>query len=243
MSPDDYWSSFFGLTEKQLRAPGLKVVAHKKLADYNGAWIFKVGQSAVISVPADIRAYTEARIKSPACNSVELTPQYARQLFDNVALTIGPCYQGYYAGKKDEAENGQDQTVRVLNAADRSDLDAFKRQINPEDWEHSAIAIEQTTFAYFRDGKIVAAASLDMWAENVANMGLITAPSQRGQGCAKRLCAFATSFGVKQGYLMVYQTLMSNASAVAVAKSTGYLQYGEHLAIRFRAENHSSKLI
>jgi hypothetical protein len=73
-----------------------------------------------------------------------------------------------------------------------------------------------------------------MWTENVANIGLITLQSQQGKGCAKKLCAFATRFGLEQGYEMVYQTLLSNAPAVAVAQSTGYIEYANHLAVRFK---------
>ena len=234
MVPDDYWSRFFGLTVEQFRAPGWKVVAHTELADYNGAWIFKLAQSVIVSVPAKIRDVTKTRLKSTAPGQVLLTQKYAEQLFENVDLAIGPCYQGYYSRETNGAEVYSDEAVRLLSASDQDNLDRLRQRVDPEAWEHSSIAPDKATFGYFQDGQIVAAACLDMWTDKVANMGLITLPSQRGKGCAQRLCTHATKFGLKQGYLMLYQTLLSNAPAVAVAKNTGYLQYATHLAIRFK---------
>ena len=232
MLPDKYWSEFFGLTIEQFRKPGLQVVVHKELADYNGAYIFKTAQSVIISVPEDLKQTVEKRLKSSISNNDVLSEQFAKQLFENVERTIGPCYQGYYANVTED-RNQKDTAIRLLTPSDQPNLDSFRQQIEQEAWEHSSIAPDKVTFGYFQDANIVAAACLDMWTDNVANMGLVTLPSQRGKGYSKRLCEFATQFGLRQDYLMVYQTLLSNIPAVAVAMNTGYLEYANHLAVRF----------
>ena len=109
-----------------------------------------------------------------------------------------------------------------------------KNRVDAESWEDSAIGPEKTTFGFFVNDRIVAACLLGlMWAEQVANIGLITEPEFRGKGYAKRVCQAASKFGEAVGYLMLYQTLLSNDAAVRVAERAGYKQYGTHLAVRF----------
>jgi len=234
MGPADYWSQFFGVTLEQLDAPGLKVVTHSKLADHNGALIFTMGMSEIISVPARMRNMIEDRAKSGVLSQKRLSKSYARHLFDDLDRVTGPCYQGYYPKKSCELHKNSDGTVRKLSEADDPLLDALKRLVDPEAWEHSVIAPGKVSFGCFQSGQLIAAACLDMWSKNVANIGLITAPSHRGMGYAKQLCAFATAFGLKKNYLMVYQTTLANSPAVAIAKSIGYTQYASLLAVRFR---------
>jgi len=231
MMPEKYWSDFFGITIELIRESSLKVVPHKELVGYNGAYIFKLGQSVVISVPAEIEDAVVARAKADDCGEV-LTQAFVERLFENVERTIGPCYQGYCS--KESVIPIDSADVRMLNDADQRALKNLQRQVDEEEWEHSSLAPDKVSFGYFQQGDIIAAACLDMWAENVANIGLITLQSQQGKGCAKKLCALATRFGLDHGYEMVYQTLLSNAPAVAVARSTGYIEYANHLAVRFK---------
>jgi predicted GNAT family acetyltransferase len=230
--PEEYWSQFFGLTIKEFLKAGLKVVAHKELLGYNGAYIFKMDQSVVISVPAEIVDSVATRVRLSKNSDIGLTQAFAEQLFDHVERIIGPCYQGYCSNES--ARLIDNEEVRLLNNSDQVSLENFREQVDEEAWEHSSIAPDKTTFGLFQDDEIIAAACLDMWTENVANIGLVTHPFKRGKGCAKKLCAFATRFGLDKGYEMVYQTLLTNAPAVAVAQSTGYIEYANHLAVRFK---------
>jgi hypothetical protein len=229
---EEYWSQFFGLTIEEFLKAGRKVVAHKELIGYNGAYIFKIDQSVVISTPAEIVDSISTRVQQLQNIEISQTQAFAEQLFDNVERTIGPCYQGYCTNESARAIETTD--VRLLSESDQAALENFQQRIDEEAWEHSSIAPDKTTFGLFKDGDIVAAACLDMWTEKVANIGLVTHPLQQGNGCAKKLCAFATRFGLDLGYEMAYQTLLSNTAAVAVAQSTGYVEYANHLAVRFK---------
>jgi GNAT superfamily N-acetyltransferase len=232
MKPEKYWSNFFGVSIEQFKKPGVTVVPHKGLAGYNGAWIFKMEQSVIISVPDEIKSAVAARLKPYDLNDIALTQAFANQLFKNIERTIGPCYQGYCDAQA--AIMIDDKAIRLLAISDQIALKNFQLQVDEEAWDHSSMSPDKVSFGYFQDDEIIAAACLDMWTENVANIGLITLQSQQGKGCAKKLCAFATRFGLEQGYEMVYQTLLSNAPAVAVAQSTGYIEYANHLAVRFK---------
>ncbi|MDR3614590.1 MAG: hypothetical protein P4L53_13605 [Candidatus Obscuribacterales bacterium] len=94
MMPEKYWSDFFGLTIDKFREPGLKVVAHKELAGYNGAYIFKLAKSVIISVPSDVEKAVATTAKACECSETVLTQAFVEQIFENIERTIGPCYQG-----------------------------------------------------------------------------------------------------------------------------------------------------
>lgn len=241
MLPYDYWSKFFGLAVAELRVSGVRVLAHKELAGYNGAYIFKIADSITISVPDEIKASIESRLKSPELSEyllsgAYLSGEFAEHLFDNVDVVVGPCYQGCYSKHPDVESGNIAEQIKLLDPCDLGALDGLRQQVEPVAWDHSAIAADKITFGYFESGQIVAAACLDMWSEAVANIGLVTHPSHRGKGYSKRLCVAATRHGIDQGYLMLYQTLLSNRAAVAVARDTGYLEYARHLAVRFAGD-------
>ena len=45
--------------------------------------------------------------------------------------------------------------------------------------------------------------------------------------------------GLKEGRLLLYQTLEANRGAVKIALNLGYHQYGRHVAVRLKSETPS----
>ena len=236
--PEKYWCDFFGLSPKELRKPGFRVVPHKGLDDYNGAWIFKIDQSVIISVPDSIKSSVEKKVIACENSDDVLCTEFAEKIFqniENIERTIGPCYQGYCTAES--SIEFEKQNIRLIAPSEYSLLEKMQQVSDEEAFDHSSISQETTNFGYFENDEIVAAACLDMWSEKVANIGLLTLPGMQGKGCAKKLCSFATKFGLAKGYEMAYQTLQSNSAAVAVARATGYIEYANHLAVRFKSIN------
>jgi hypothetical protein len=50
---DATWAAFFGLSPPTFLRPGIQVVGHHQLADYQGVWLFRHHASLCLSVPPD----------------------------------------------------------------------------------------------------------------------------------------------------------------------------------------------
>jgi hypothetical protein len=48
---DAVWAAFFGLSPPAFLRPGIQVVAHHRLARYQGAWLFRYHASLCLSLP------------------------------------------------------------------------------------------------------------------------------------------------------------------------------------------------
>ncbi len=83
---DATWAAFFGLSSPAFLLPGIQVVAHHQLVDYQGVWLFRHHASLCLSVPPDsvkgiqavVRAYTVESLFSEAGIRALLAPASRR---------------------------------------------------------------------------------------------------------------------------------------------------------------------
>lgn len=228
---DEHWASFFGLSVADFIKCELKVVPHAQLQDYQGAWLFRRGSSVVISVLPDWVEKIETQVQRQSQNIV--TDRDFIALFgESVEKIIGSAYQGYL-----EESNFRlvASSVRLLSSADDNALQELAAVCEVEEWENSNIQVGQhPNFGIFSGNCLVAASNYQVQRDAVAMPGILTHPSHRGQGYGKAVLSAATEHGLSKGFLMLYQTLVVNGSAIAVAESLGYQQYATHLAVRLR---------
>lgn len=226
---DEFWSSFFGLSTAQWQQSQTMIVPHRMLGDYNGAWIFRRDQSLVISVPP---SWLEV-VNGALLHRSSASDEHILALFGNaVNVVVGPAFHGYL---KTENFRHTSSSARLLTVDDEKDLPVLQGECSPDEWEHADIAVgQQTIFGLYDGCKLVAAANYQMWAHDVAMPGLVVHPDYRGRGYGKAALSAATQHALKSGFLVLYQTLVSNGAARAVAQSLGYEQYATHLAVRLR---------
>src|SRR5262249_28223021 len=65
-------------------------------------------------------------------------------------------------------------------------------------------------------------------------------PGFRGRGCGTAVVSAVVEQGLREGRLLLYQTLEANRSAVQIALKLGYQQYGSHVAVRLKSETPSN---
>ena len=147
--------------------------------------------------------------------------------------TVGPAFQG----SLDPAEFSPcplDQ-VRLLAANDRTCLQKLQDAVDSTEWDHSTLSVDDpTVFGYFFDGQLVAASKNVMRSEDAADHGVVTHPHYRRRGFGKTVVCASVTHAIEQGYLVIYQTLATNAAAVKIAQNLGFVQYGQSLAVRFK---------
>ena len=78
---------------------------------------------------------------------------------------------------------------------------------------------------------VAAARYRPAWGE-AATIGVVTHPAYREHGYERAVVSATTGQALEAGFIVLYQTLLANASSVALATVLGYQPYAIHLAVR-----------
>lgn len=126
--------------------------------------------------------------------------------------------------------------TRGARLLDRGDDAAFHRlaeSCSQKELEHSGIKFDRPPIlGCFLKDEIVAVAGYEIWGKRIAHVGVITHPSYRGRGYGKAVVSAITEYGLSKGLIMQYRTLQSNMPSVVIARSLGYQEYAETIAVR-----------
>lgn len=230
---ESYWADFFGVPAKRLASDGLYLVPHCALRDYNGAWIFRHNKADIISLPPhmvdlilnDVVGLDRQRL---------MAHDVLDSLFPGkVERFVGPAYQGSVSAL--EFKNMNTHSASLLKKNDADKLKDLASACGKEAWGHASIDFsDDHVFVCEKGGIIVAAANFKHKSPTTVAIGIATHPEHRGQGYAKSAVSAAIQSAHELGYLVTYQTLESNLGSIAVAKSLGFKQFGQSMAVRFK---------
>ncbi|MGV3723817.1 MAG: GNAT family N-acetyltransferase [Actinomycetota bacterium] len=228
-----FWSRFLGLTPEALLTPAVSVVPHAELAGYHGAWIFDYGTARVVSVPEAL--VDELRMPAAALERAMDASQAAQALFgDRIERLIGPAYHGCLA--PDAFRPYAPPGVRELTKVDAPAVARLRGACSNTAWRYAGIdeARDAPRFGVWLDGCLASIAQNDAPAPGATSPGVVTHPYFRGRGCGKAAVSAAVTHALERGELVLYQTLLSNKPALAVAAALGFQDFGTHVAVRFR---------
>ena len=213
-----------------LQNPGVVITAHRQLAGYSGVWFFVRGHSAVVSAPPDWVARLERSCGSTVAEELRSTAAATRALGHAAGEVVGPSFQGWLAVARFRAVPSDG----VHRIADREAiLASFRSACSSTEWEHGGIDSRSAeVWASFREEKAVALGQLRPHPDGAVDPGVVTHPAHRSQGHALRLVSAMAQEALAAGQLLLYQTLLSNRPAVALAQRLGFEQYATLLAVR-----------
>ena len=240
MRVDRYWSGFFGLQVGEYLLPGIRVVPHAGLGDYRGVWLFRRGETGIVSAPADCVSEWAERVKGIAVEALHTVETLTRLRQGLVERVIGPGWQGYvekqgFRSRSIDEKEHDALEVRALGDEDRGQLSLLAVSGDVQGWEDSGLAgNEGFAFGCFVAGELVAAARYVDRADYAAFPGIFTRPDCRGKGYGGIVLGVAFQHAIDRGKLIVYQTLMANVAARQVALRLGCLDYATHIALRLR---------
>jgi len=226
-----YWASFLGCTPEQLETPGTWVGPHAGLADYQGVYLLRRGESCVVSVPAALLSLVMARLAGlSAASSFDVSR--LRFLFgDAVERIVGPAWQGYL--RADDFRPVVRPNVRQLTDADDPALRRLAEACEEQEWEQVGIGrAEQVVFGAFVGDILVAAGMGEPRAASLLHIGIITHPDYRGQGYGRAVVSAISANGLEVGLVPRYQALAANIPSVAIARALGFTHYATTLAVR-----------
>lgn len=233
---DAAWAAFFGLSPPAFLRPGIQVVAHHWLADYQGVWLFRHHASLCLSVPPGVMEAVQTAVPAHTVESL-FSEAGIRALFGpRIEKIAGPAYQGYV--ERPQFRAAPHPGVRVLSRADQAALHQLADACEGDAWDDSGIAFDDPhVFGCCVDHRVVAAARYRPgWAET-AHIGVVTHPAYRGRHYGRAVVSAATAEGLEAGFVVLYQTVLRNAPSVALATRLGYQMYATHLAVQLTSED------
>ncbi|MER5853604.1 GNAT family N-acetyltransferase [Streptomyces sp. NPDC002012] len=133
---------------------------------------------------------------------------------------------------KDKSELLREATgngIRQLAAQDEEAFAAFRASSSEQDMDDAYVELDHwAVFGAFVDGRLVCAASMYPWNDStVADLGVLTLPSHRGQGHARRVVRAICRHAAGLGYEPQYRCQLDNAASSVLAKSAGLTLFGK----------------
>lgn len=116
---DAAWAAFFGLSPPAFLRPGIQVVAHQWLADYQGVWLFRHHASLCLSVPPGAEGLEAGFV---------VLYQTLLKNAPSVALATGLGYQ-IYATHLVVQLTSEDRVAQQADGADAASGAAAHRQL------------------------------------------------------------------------------------------------------------------
>ncbi|AQX05357.1 acetyltransferase [Elizabethkingia meningoseptica] len=144
----------------------------------------------------------------------------------------GPDHIFYFSesAKQELLQSPISATVRKLSALDEKLFADFTSAASEQDLDDAYVELDHwIVFGSFEDGKLVSAASVYPWNEEVkiADLGVITLSDYRGRGHAKNLVRAICKYACEQEYEPQYRCQLDNHASVALAKASGFSLFGK----------------
>jgi RimJ/RimL family protein N-acetyltransferase len=231
------WAAELGCAPEVLAVARTTVIGHGP-AFGDGRVAFALAatttDACVVTVPADWQDAARAAL-APLPPTEAFDARRLAAVFGPAAdRVVGPAWQGHVdAGGFAPVDP---RGAWPLLAADRADLSALAMACDAHEWEASTVDPDRPpVFGCVADGRLVAAGTLAPWRDRFWHVGIVTHPGYRGRGYGRAVVSAMTRYGLDHGWLLHYQTLLANAPSVAIARSLGYRQHAQTLAIRLTA--------
>jgi len=231
---DEYWASDFGCERVHLRPRAPRLQQHSgRLSAYSGAFILVVDAAPLVSIPSALLSAVTPRATQFVAEAIQDADALRRLLVPGtVTKIIGPALLNY-ADRSCVALSGTENT-RELGPQDDAAFQALRAACPPEEWEPKDFSPgSQPTFgAFATDGALVAISDMEVWADRIAHISVVTNPAFRGRGFGTRAVAAAIDRALDSGLLPQYRVLEDNVSSRSVARKLGFQSYGWTLAAR-----------
>jgi GNAT superfamily N-acetyltransferase len=221
--PEAFWAQRLGCAERAFAVPGPALVPHPR---GNSLYAFATASSLVVMAPPALHAAIRG-LENPRAL---VTPEGARALGRPIGRLVGPARIAYLHRDVSHAAE-----AILLDSARDPRLQRLREAVTAEEWQHANLdAAEPPLFAVEQGGAIAAAAGWERLLDAVAHIGVLAHRAWRGQGRARRAVQAAAAAAQARGLLPQYQTLASNAPALAIAAALGFEPFATTLSADFK---------
>lgn len=118
--------------------------------------------------------------------------------------------------------------IRSLGDADAAAFAGFVAHCSEPDLDSAFVALDHwLVVGAFVDEQLVSVASMYPWGNgHFADTGVLTVPSHRGEGHARRVVRAISRQAIARGYEPQYRCQLDNAASIALARSAGLTLFG-----------------
>ncbi|QDQ28745.1 GNAT family N-acetyltransferase [Chitinimonas arctica] len=160
-----------------------------------------------------------------------LTPALLRQKLQDAGIALhGADYVFYFnePARQDLLQEPQPGHIRQLSEADEAVFAEFQGNASEQDLDDAYVELDHwAVFGAFEQDRLVCAASMYPWDEQqIADQGVLTLPSFRGQGHARSVVRAISRHAYAQGYEPQFRCQLDNTASAALAQSAGLSLYG-----------------
>ncbi|WP_317954673.1 GNAT family N-acetyltransferase [Paenibacillus chitinolyticus] len=162
----------------------------------------------------------------------DLSEEIFREKLNEAGVTLhGADYLFYFseAEKNVLLQENLEGDLRRLTEQDDAVFSEFESSASEQDLDDAYVELDHwAVFGSFEENRLVSAASMYPW-ENakIADLGVLTLTSFRGQGHAHRVVRSICKYACKQGYEPQYRCQLDNQASTLLAKSVGLTLFGK----------------
>ncbi|MEO7001647.1 MAG: hypothetical protein ABI068_07575 [Ktedonobacterales bacterium] len=229
-----YWAERLGCAIEDVRRPGVTPLPNGgELATYRGAFLLRWDDACVFTTPVSLFPMVETAIRNRTLGDI-FDGEFLASLFaPHVGRIVGPAFQA--CADASDFRPVDTRGTRLLTANDIEALRRLTSACAPDEWADITIESNRLpVFGCFACDELASAGTLIAWGQCLRNIGIVTHPTYRGLSYGRAVVSEMTAYTLGRGNVAQYQTLLGNASSVALAHALGYQQYATTFAVRLR---------
>jgi GNAT superfamily N-acetyltransferase len=216
------WAERLGCAEELLREPGAHLLAHPHPATL---YAVAIDAAQIVLAPPSLHAKLRASMRQ---GPLPLEVPAFAALVPSGARAVGPAFVGY----RDSAPPEPAAVERLTGSS--AALEPLREAVSELEWAHANLeAAVPPLCVVLSGGSALAAAGAQTLPGELAHIGVLTHPEHRGRGMARRVVAACAAEAIAAGRLAQYQTLLSNAPALAVGRALGFEPFAHTLMLRW----------
>lgn len=226
---DAFWSRYFALDRERLHEPGVTVTPSDD--GWPGIVVAGDSRAAHVRCPDELERLLLASLDDNG-PSVWRPETWQALLGVRIAAVLGPSVHAY----ADETEPlpPPDSRVREVSSTALKGLAAL---VPRDEWAESGFAGQVVrVFALVEDERVLAAANLTDFDGMPADVGVVTAPAERGRRLGVAVATAATRCAIQENGIARWRALETNRASRAIAQRLGFADYGSNLAVRLATD-------
>lgn len=230
---DAWWADLFGVPAADLWT-GVRIVQHRRLAEYEGVVAARRGDGIEVSVPSDLDPAIVRAIRAAGMGERGRGPLGDVTWWKRVApswTVVGPSRHHYLDSVAGLATFDD---VERLGARDSAAVVAeLRAATSADEWEESGIGEGSPAVVVRRDDAgVVALAARLMFRDCPSDIGVLVRPDARGRGHAHAVAAEATRDAISECGLARWRCAESNVTSMVLAKRLGFTSWVRQVAVR-----------
>lgn len=189
-----------------------------------------------IIAPPDLEALLRDEVAARSAAEVFTAGFFNRVLDPHIESLIGPNWRGYVDQRRFQPYP-TDGCAR-LGSENEPEAERLQALVGHADWQEGGFpedGLPEFSFGRWGGGELVAAATLTTWRVGADDVGVVVAPSARGQGHGTAVVSAALAWALERTPVVQYRARGTNAASLAIAARLGFEHYLDNLAIQLRS--------